>query len=130
MNFVLVLHTDDGTSYGVTVPDLPGCFSHGDTLDDAIESAKEAVDFHLEGLIEMGGNIPAPQSIALHRHNPDYADAVWSIVEVDTRRFEGKSEKINITLPSRLLIQIDTCARARGKTRSGFLADAARHALA
>jgi predicted RNase H-like HicB family nuclease len=129
MKFVLVLHTDDGTSYGVTVPDLAGCFSHGNSLDEAMESAKEAIDFHIEGLVEMGLEIPTPHSIVEHRTNPDYADAVWSVVDVDVRRFEGKSEKINITLPKRLLVQIDTCAKARGKSRSGFLADAARHAL-
>jgi predicted RNase H-like HicB family nuclease len=130
MKFVLVLHTDDGVSYGVTVPDLAGCFSHGDSLDEAIESAKEAIDFHIEGLVEMGMEIPISRSIVEHRTNPDYADAVWSVVDVDVRRFEGKSEKINITLPKRLLVQIDTCAKARGKSRSGFLAEAARHALA
>jgi predicted RNase H-like HicB family nuclease len=130
MKFVLVLHTDDGVSYGVTVPDLAGCFSHGDSLDEAIESAKEAIDFHIEGLIEMGMEIPISRSIVEHRTNPDYAYAVWSVVDVDVRRFEGKSEKINITLPKRLLVQIDTCAKARGKSRSGFLAEAARHALA
>ena len=129
MKFVLVLHTDNGTSYGVTVPDLPGCFSHGDSLDEAIESAKEAIDFHLEGLIEMGLEIPKPLPLTEHRTNADFADALWFVVDVDVRRFEGKSEKINITLPKRLLVQIDTCAKARGKTRSGFLADAARTAL-
>jgi predicted RNase H-like HicB family nuclease len=129
MKFVLVLHTDDGTSYGVTVPDLPGCFSHGNSLDEAIESAKEAIDFHLEGLIEMGSEIPPQLSITAHRTNPDFADGIWSVVDVDIRRFEGKSEKINITLPKRLIVQIDTCAKARGKSRSGFLADAARNAL-
>ncbi len=129
MKFVLVLHTDDGTSYGVTVPDLPGCFSHGNSLDEAIESAKEAIDFHLEGLVEMGLEIPKPLTILDHRANADFADALWFVVDVDVRRFEGKSEKINITLPKRLLVQIDTCAKARGKTRSGFLADAARGAL-
>jgi predicted RNase H-like HicB family nuclease len=130
MKFVLVLHSDDGVSYGVTVPDLAGCFSHGDSLDEAIESAKESIDFHIEGLVEMGMEIPNSRSIVEHRTNPDYADAVWSVVDVDVRRFEGKSEKINITLPKRLLVQIDTCAKARGKSRSGFLAEAARHALA
>ena len=129
MKFVLVLHTDDGVSYGVTVPDLVGCFSHGNSIEEAMESAREAIDFHIEGLVEMGSDIPTPHSILAHRANPDFADGVWSVVDVDVRRFEGKSEKINITLPKRLLVQIDTCAKARGKTRSGFLADAARNAL-
>ena len=55
MRFPVVLHTDDGVRYGVTVPDLPGCFSAGDTFDEALDSVREAIELHLEGLIEEGG---------------------------------------------------------------------------
>ena len=34
---------DDHTAFGVVVPDLPGCFSAGDTLDEAIDNAREAI---------------------------------------------------------------------------------------
>ena len=44
MKFIVVLHTDDGQRFGVTVPDLPGCFSGGDSLDDALCSVREAID--------------------------------------------------------------------------------------
>lgn len=44
MKFIVVLHTDDGQRYGVTVPDLPGCFSGGDTLDTALESVRGLVE--------------------------------------------------------------------------------------
>ena len=129
MRFPAVLHTDDGVRYGVTVPDLPGCFSGGDTFDAALASAAEAIDLHLEGIIEGGGDIPVPRPIAEHRTDPDYAEGVWAAVEVDVARFEGKAEKINITLPRRLLAKIDDYARAHGATRSGFLAEAARQAM-
>lgn len=95
MKFPVVLHTDDGIRYGVTVPDLPGCFSAGDTFDEALESAKEAIDLHLEGLTEDGEETPLASSISEHRHNHDYVDGVWAVVDVDTSRFEGKAEKIN-----------------------------------
>ena len=52
MRFPVVLHSDDGVRYGVTVPDLPGCFSSGDTFDAALDSVLEAIDLHLEGLVE------------------------------------------------------------------------------
>ena len=129
MRFPVVLHTDDGVRFGVTVPDLPGCFSAGDTFDEALDSVQEAIDLHLEGLIEDGGEVPAPKTIAEHRTNPDYADGVWAAVEVDVSRFDGRAEKINITLPRRLLSKIDQYAAAHGATRSGFLADAARAAM-
>jgi len=129
MRFPVVLHSDDGVRFGVTVPDLPGCFSSGDTFDAALDSVLEAIDLHLEGLTEDGGEIPMPRAIAEHRANPDYADGVWAAVDVDVSRYDGRSEKVNITLPRRLLAKIDDYARTHGATRSGFLADAARAAM-
>jgi predicted RNase H-like HicB family nuclease len=129
MRFPVVLHTDDGVRYGVTVPDLPGCFSSGDTFDAALDSVLAAIDLYLEGLVEDGGEVPVPKSIAEHRAHPDFADGVWAAVDVDMSRFDGRAEKINITLPRRLLAKIDGYTKAHGATRSGFLAEAARAAM-
>ena len=129
MRFPVVLHSDDGVRFGVTVPDLPGCFSAGDDFDQALESVKEAIELHLEGLVEEGGDVPVPLPITEHRTNPDFADGIWATVEIDVARFDGRAEKINITLPRRLLTKIDDYARSHGATRSGFLADAARVAM-
>ncbi|TCS94103.1 MULTISPECIES: type II toxin-antitoxin system HicB family antitoxin [Tepidimonas] len=129
MKYPVVLHTDDGVRYGVTVPDLPGCFSAGDTLEQALQNVVEAIELHLEGLTEDGGEVPQPSPLSEHVSNPDYAGGVWALVEVDTARFDGKAEKINITLPRRLLARVDEYARARGMTRSGFLAQAAQQAM-
>ena len=111
------------------MPDLPGCFSAGDTFDDALASVVEAIDLHLEGVTEDGGDIPVPRAIGEHRTNPDYADGVWAAVDVDVSRFDGRAEKINITVPRNLLAKIDSYAKSHGATRSGFLADAARLAM-
>ncbi|MEY4195893.1 MAG: hypothetical protein RLZZ226_2261 [Pseudomonadota bacterium] len=129
MRFPVVLHTDDGVRYGVTVPDLPGCFSAGGTFDEALDSVREAIELHLEGLIEEGGDVPVPRAIAVHRANPDFTDGVWAAVDIDVARYEGKAEKINITIPRRLLVKIDEYAKSHGTTRSGFLAEAARAAM-
>ncbi len=129
MRYPVVLHTDDGIRFGVTVPDLPGCFSAGNTFDDALSSVVEAINLHLEGMAEDGEDIPVPRPIAEHRQNPDFDGGVWALVDVDVTRFDGHCEKVNITLPSRLLTKIDDYTRAHGTTRSGFLADAARQAM-
>ena len=55
MRFPIVVHKDAESSYGVIVPDLPGCFSGGDTLDEAVEMAHEAVICHVGGLLEKLG---------------------------------------------------------------------------
>lgn len=96
MRYPVVFHTDDGVRFGVTVPDLPGCFSSDDTFDQALDCVLEAIDLHLEGLVEAGGEIHVPRSIAEHRSNPDFADGVWAAVEADVSRFDALAEKNNI----------------------------------
>ena len=125
MRFALALHTDDGVKYGVTVPDLPGCFSAGDSFDEAIEMAREAIDAHCELLAEKGLDIPSPRSLAQHQENPDLAEAVWVIIEVDVEKYLGRAEKVNVTVPARLLRRIDDYAKRHGESRSGFLTRAA-----
>jgi len=127
MKFIIAIEPGTEISaWGVAVPDLPGCFSAGDTLDKAIENAREAIDFHCETLIEDGGSVPLAHSLAEHQADPDYAGWIWAVVDVSVEKYFGPAEKVNITLPRLLLAKIDGYARAQGATRSGFLADAAR----
>ena len=113
---------DKRHAFGVVVPDLPGCFSAGDTLDEAIDNAKEAIALWLETVIDDGGKVPEPASITVHQANPDYARWVWAVVSVDLAELVDKSERINITLPARVLRRIDAAAKAAGESRSGFIA--------
>ena len=63
MQYLIVLDgSEPGTGYDVTVPDLPGCFSAGDTLAEALANAKEAVECHLEGILMDGERIPQPSA--------------------------------------------------------------------
>lgn len=64
---------DDQHAYGVTVPDLPGCFSAGDTLDEAIAKAKEAITGHIELLVELGQDIPAVSTVGALAEKPGFA---------------------------------------------------------
>ncbi|MBV5310412.1 type II toxin-antitoxin system HicB family antitoxin [Chromatium okenii] len=129
MRFLIAIEpSTTTTAFGVVVPDLPGCFSAGDTIDEALDSVLEAIDLHLEGIIEDGGEIPLSKPIAEHLANPDFAGWIWAIVTVDISRFE-KQEEINISLPNDLLIKLDDYVRAHGTTRSSFFADAVRIAM-
>jgi len=125
MRFVVVIHKDPNSSYGVTVPDLPGCFSAGDTLDEAIENACEAIECHIEGLLIDREPVPTARSMDEHQRNPDFADGIWALVSVDFSRLEGKAKRVNITIPERVLKQIDRFAKREGESRSGLLTRAA-----
>ena len=83
LNYPVVLHKDSDSDYGVTVPDLPGCFSAGSTIDEALAMAREAIELHLEGLFADGENIPRPTVIERRRDKPDTAGGFWALVSID-----------------------------------------------
>ena len=124
MRFPVAIHKDAGTGYGVTVPDLPGCFSAGDTLDEAIASAHEAIACHIEGLLMDGLPIPDQVPIETHRARED-KDATWALVDVDISRLSSAIRRVNITMPARVLAIVDEAAAREGESRSGLLARAA-----
>ncbi|MBN9365465.1 MAG: type II toxin-antitoxin system HicB family antitoxin [Comamonadaceae bacterium] len=129
MLFSVVLHSDNGQNYGVTVPDLPGCYSAGSDLDDAMASAKEAIEFHVESSLEAGLSLPLREPITVHQANPDFANGIWAVVDVPVEKYLGPAEKINITVPALILARIDEYAKRQGLSRSGFLVEAARSAM-
>jgi predicted RNase H-like HicB family nuclease len=131
MKFIIAIEpATANTSFGVVVPDLPGCFSAGDTLDEAVSNAHEAIDLWCETILEDGKDVPIGKSIAVHQADPEFAGWVWAVVDVPVEKYLGPAEKINITVPRLLLSRIDEYARAHGASRSGFLAEAARQAMA
>jgi len=121
MNYPIVIHKDLKSDYGVTVPDLPGCFSAGSSLDEAIAMAQEAIELHLEGMIEEGLPVPHPGKIERYRQHPDYAGGTWAVVGIDPSTLRVRAKRINITMPERVLDAVDRFAEQRGESRSGLL---------
>ena len=125
MKFVLAIQTDDSKAYGVTVPDLIGCFSSGNSLEEAIDNAAEAIDAHVELLAESSQELALAKSLAEHKSNPDYKDADWAIIDVPVEKYYGPSEKINITVPPIALRRIDRFTKQINENRSAFFVKAA-----
>jgi predicted RNase H-like HicB family nuclease len=68
--YTIILDPDPATgAYTVTVPALPGCITQGDTLEEAIAMACEAISLHIEGLLVDGQPVPResarPQAITV-----------------------------------------------------------------
>jgi predicted RNase H-like HicB family nuclease len=123
MKYPIAIELGDEThAFGVVVPDLPGCFSAGDTLDEAIDNAKEAIELWLETVIDDNGAVPEPGSIRQHQANTEYAGWVWAVVPIDLAALSDKAERVNITLPARVLRRIDAAAKEAGESRSGYIA--------
>ncbi len=124
MKYSIVLHKDPQSDYSVTVPDLPGCFSAGSTIEEALLMAKEAIECHIEGMLLDGESIPKLLPFEEHQANLNYSDGIWGIVEIDMSQLSSKSKRVNITLPEHLLKTVDNYAKKHGETRSGLLAHA------
>ena len=110
-------------AFGVVVPDLPGCFSAADTLDDAIRQAEVAITTWIDAALDEGQHIPEPSDIATLRHqHPEWNDWFWAVVSINPAALDETVERVNISLPRRVLHRLDAAARDAGETRSGFIA--------
>lgn len=110
-------------AWGVTVPDLEGCFSAGDNgIDEAIENAKEAIELWIELALDRNQDIPKPSSLRELQKRKEFKSWAWAIVEIDPALLSDDIERINITLPKRVLARLDAKAKKAGENRSAFIA--------
>ena len=124
MHYPIVIEPGTGTSaWGVVVPDLAGCFSAGDSMEDALVQAEEAVAAWIEATLDAGQAVPTPSHIdELRAAHPELAGWLWALVKVDAALLDDTIERVNISLPRRVLRRLDTLARESGDSRSGFIA--------
>ena len=124
--YPVVVFKDPKSDYGTEVPDLPGCYSAGSTLSEALEETREAIYTHLEGLAKDGDVAPEPTDLSAIQASDEYAEAIaFAVVEIDVSKVSSETERVNITLPKWLIASID----ASEPNRSRFLAESAIKAL-
>ncbi len=78
MTHYVAIVEDGGTenATGIWFPDLPGCFSGGDTLDEALANAPEAIQLYIESMREDGKTVSAPRSASEIKADPKWAEDV------------------------------------------------------
>ena len=121
MHYVAVIDKDADSAYGVRFPDLPGCFSAADTFDEIVPNAIEALALFFEDR----DIVPARGIEAVREEVTDdlAAGAVLKMIpHISDRR---RAVRVNLSLDKGLLDTLDEAARARGMTRSAFIAKAA-----
>ncbi|MCT2398544.1 type II toxin-antitoxin system HicB family antitoxin [Novosphingobium mangrovi (ex Huang et al. 2023)] len=111
-----------GETYSVFFPDLPGCTTAGDTMQEAVMNAHEALSGHILEMVHDGEEIPVPSDFDNLEIDPEADMAALVMVQAE---LPGRSVRINVTMDEGLLAAIDKVAA----NRSGFLAQAAREAL-
>lgn len=113
------------TAFGVVVPDMPGCFSAGDTLEEAISNAEIAAAAWIDTQLDRGLNIPQPSELSELQKDAKFAKWIWAVITIDPALLDDRIERVNITLPRRVLKRLDDAAKAVGETRSGYIAQLA-----
>jgi predicted RNase H-like HicB family nuclease len=119
---ILIEEGTDTSAFGVVVPDLPGCFSAGDTLDEAVEAAREAAAAWIDTALDQGLPVPEPSTLEAARKLRGYKGWAVGLIDLEETLFDDTVERVNITLPRRVLRRLDDMARRSGQTRSGLIA--------
>lgn len=113
----------DKKAWGVVVPDLAGCFSAADSgIDAAIEGAKEAIELWIEMALDANQDIPKPSLITDLQKKEEFKGYIWAIAEIDPALLSDEIERVNISLPKRVLARLDAKAKSAGENRSAFIA--------
>lgn len=128
-HYVAIIEKEEGTLFGVHFPDCPGCVTAAETADAAVTQAAEALRLWAEVGQEAGATPSGPRPLQQVLADKEVAASIARggipflvPLLVDS----GRPARANISLDRNLLDAIDKAAKARGLTRSAFLASAAR----
>lgn len=123
MLYPIIVHKDPGTLYGVTVPDFPGVFSAGDTLDEAMANVQDSIETFYLG--EEEKNLPDPSPLEKVLNSEDAKGGAVVLVDVNFDFLNKKVVPVNISMPVYIRDRIDKAAKAVGLPRSAYMVRAA-----
>lgn len=87
--YIATVDKEKGSDYGVQFYDFPGCISAGETIEEAQAMATEALNGHIQLMLEDGDSIPKPSSLEVIISDNDHKDAIAFLVisaEVDINK--------------------------------------------
>jgi predicted RNase H-like HicB family nuclease len=131
IRFYRAILADGGDYVTVLFPDLPGCISQGDDIQNAAAMGQEALALHVEALVAEGDELPEPTELG----SGVPADMLEDIGNAPYREtllpveLPSKPMKVTISLPTELVSSVDRMANRQGMTRSGYLARAAKQVM-
>jgi predicted RNase H-like HicB family nuclease len=126
--YIALLRKDPDSDFGVDFPDFPGCITAGSTLEETRHMAAEALEFHIEGMLEEGLPIPPPSPLDAIMADPENAETIPFPVAVPDHDEGGV--RVELTLPKADLKKFDALARKQGKSRAALLTEAVRRMIA
>jgi predicted RNase H-like HicB family nuclease len=126
-HYIALVHKDPASSFGVQFPDVQGCFSAADSMDDLVGNAMEALSLWAEDEAML-----KPRAIEEIVADPDIATELAAgafLISVPFAANDARLVTANISMERGMLKAIDAAAKRRKLTRSAFLAQAARHEI-
>jgi predicted RNase H-like HicB family nuclease len=75
-HYVAIVEEEEGKAVGVWFPDLPGCVSAGDTVEEAMTNAAEALALWIDVAKENGQHVPAPRGLVDLKRDPEIAEEI------------------------------------------------------
>jgi len=115
----MIVYKSEDSGYGGLLPDFPGCFPMGETLDALLADVQDAVETWMEG--EDPAIFPTPTSLDVVQTSPDAKNRALVLVDVNTAFLEQVTERVNITIPRYALAAIDKMAKSQGLSRSAYM---------
>ena len=98
--FPAVFHPED-VGFSVSVPDLDGCFTQGDTLDEAYSMAFDAIGLCVSDLLDSKKKLPQPSNPkSLKYDESDFVALVEFDMDAYNRKHNSKAVKKTLTIPS------------------------------
>jgi len=123
--YIATIHKDKKSSYGVSFHDFAGCISFGKNLEEVKNNAQEALQFHVDGMIEDKESLPIPATLDEVQHKNEDAVA-FIVISVNV---PAQAKRINITIDEGLLRKLDKRLQKIGDNRSHFFQEAAKKEL-
>jgi predicted RNase H-like HicB family nuclease len=119
MRFPMIVYKSEDSGYGGLLPDFPGCYPMGETLDSLVADVQDAVETWMDG--EDPAIFPVPSSLEAVQASPDAQGRALVLADVNTAFLESVAERVNITVPRYALAAIDKLAKAQGLSRSAYM---------
>ncbi len=125
--YIAYVFKDPHSSFGVSFPDLPGCYGAGDSYEEALESAKISLREYALAMEEDGNDLPTPRLYTELQSDATEAiefDRVAFVAEVHLVTM-GSRKRVNLSIDDQVLAAIDRACALAGVNRSAFMAGAA-----
>lgn len=121
--YIALIRKEKKSCYGVDFPDFPGCITSGDTVEEAQARAIEALDLHIDGMIEDGEPLPEATGLDAILEDPYNHEGLLLAVQVPLANKKSKKVRVDITIPEDVSRQVDKFVKnTEGINRSSFFA--------